>query len=160
MFKNPLLYVIATCWLVLSVLNSGCKKLDFKSTTTEDVNIVGYLDKNLDSFSLFRKILDRTETSAFLNAYGSYTCFAPTNGGVNAWLAKKGAASVENADLELLKELVRFHLLTDTITTGAFTDGKLPVPTMQGQFLITGVSSEDGISGYSVNRQARLLNPM
>jgi hypothetical protein len=49
----------------------GCRKLKIEEATTDDVNIVGYLDKNLDSFSLFRQILDRTGNSAFLNAYGA-----------------------------------------------------------------------------------------
>src|SRR5438105_13189383 len=116
-----------------------CKKINYTMTTTSDVNIVGYLEKYPDSFSLFKQILDRTETSAFLNAYGAYTCFAPTNSGVKTWLAKMGAANVESADLNTLKDMVKFHLLTDTITTGSFKDGKLPVPTMFGQYLVTGV---------------------
>src|SRR5690349_6550327 len=78
---------------------SGCKKQDLTLTTTNDVNIVGYLEQNIDSFSLFKQILDRTENSAFLNAYGAYTCFAPTNSGVKTWLASVGAASVDAADL-------------------------------------------------------------
>ncbi len=37
----------------------GCRKLKIEEATTDDVNIVGYLDKHLDSFSLFRQILNR-----------------------------------------------------------------------------------------------------
>lgn len=143
--------------LLTGLIISSCKKQQFRESTTEDVNIVGYLEKNLDSFSLFKQILDRTDNSAFLDAYGSYTCFAPTNSGVKAWLAATNTASVDAADINTLKELVKFHLLTDTITTAAFKDGKLPVPTMQSQFLITGVSFKDGISSYTVNRQAAVL---
>ncbi|TDH26582.1 DUF5108 domain-containing protein [Segetibacter sp. 3557_3] len=140
--------------VVAGIYLAGCKKQDITFNTTNDVNIVGYLDKNIDSFSLFRQILDRTETSSFLNAYGAYTCFAPTNSGVTTWLASVGAPSVEAADLNTLKELVKFHLLVDTVGTGSFTDGKLPVATMQGQFLITGVSVVGSQASYSVNRQA------
>ena len=143
--------------LLTGLIISGCKKQQFRESTTEDVNIVGYLEKNLDSFSLFKQILDRTDNSAFLNAYGSYTCFAPTNSGVKAWLAATNTASVDAADINTLKELVKFHLLPDTVTTASFKDGKLPVPTMQSQFLITGVSFVDGNSSYTVNRQAAVL---
>lgn len=132
----------------------SCKKPDIVETTTEDVNIVGYLDKRPDSFSLFRQILERTETSAFLNAYGSYTCFAPTNSGVRTYLQKLGVSAVEAADLNTLKDMVRLHLLEDTIYTGSFTDGKLPVITMYGQFLVTSVVNKSGTSSYIVNRQA------
>ncbi|WP_207495861.1 fasciclin domain-containing protein [Aridibaculum aurantiacum] len=136
---------------------SSCKKEDLKMTTTDDVNVVGYLKKNLDSFSLFKEILDRTETSAFLDAYGAYTVFAPTNHGVKTFLASINAPSVEAADINVLKEIVKFHILEDTVNTASFTDGKLPVPTMHGQFLITGVSNDGGFSSYIVNRQANVL---
>ncbi|MES2894380.1 MAG: fasciclin domain-containing protein, partial [Bacteroidota bacterium] len=82
---------------------AGCKKTEFVNSTTADVNIVGYLDKRPDSFSLFRQILERTGTTAFLNAYGAYTVFAPTNSGVKTYLAKINAASVDAADLNTLK---------------------------------------------------------
>lgn len=135
----------------------SCKKTEIVESTTSDVNIVGYLDKRTDSFSLFRQILDRTETSAFLNAYGAYTCFAPTNSAVTKYLAKIGASSVAAADLAVLKDMVRLHLLEDTVFTGSFTDGKLPVITMYGQFLVTSVANKSGVSSYVVNRQATVL---
>lgn len=135
----------------------SCKKTEIVESTTTDVNIVGYLDKRTDSFSLFRQILDRTETSAFLNAYGAYTCFAPTNSAVTKYLAKIGATSVASADLAVLKDMVRLHLLEDTVYTGSFTDGKLPVITMYGQFLVTSVANKSGVSSYVVNRQASVL---
>ncbi len=135
----------------------SCKKTEIVESTTSDVNIVGYLDKRTDSFSLFRQILDRTETSAFLNAYGAYTCFAPTNSAVTKYLAKIGATSVASADLAVLKDMVRLHLLEDTVYTGSFTDGKLPVITMYGQFLVTSVANKSGVSSYVVNRQAAVL---
>ncbi|MBP6590430.1 MAG: fasciclin domain-containing protein [Chitinophagaceae bacterium] len=141
-----------TALVVLGVLS--CKKTEIVETTTSDVNIVGYLDKQPDSFSLFRQILDRTETSSFLNAYGAYTCFAPTNSGVRKYLTLIGASSVEAADLNTLKDMVRLHLLEDTIYTGSFTDGKLPVITMYGQYLVTSVENAGGSSTYVVNRQA------
>ena len=95
----------------------GCRKIMIEESTTSDVNIVGYLDKNIDSFSLFRQILERTGNAAFLNAYGAYTCFAPTNSGVKTYLSGLGASSVEAADLNTLKDMVRLHLLEDTVYT-------------------------------------------
>lgn len=154
--SSKMLFVATMVMMVLVVMTS-CKKLNIKQTTTDDVNIVGYLDKHTDSFSLFRQILERTETAAYLNAYGAYTCFAPTNSGVRAYLPKIGATSVETADLAVLKDMVRLHLLEDTITTGSFTDGKLPVITMFGQYLITSVADNKGASSYLINRQAFVL---
>ena len=157
MKMHMLKVVFASLFFTMILASTGCKKEQYSSGTTADVNIVGYLRKHLDSFSLFQQILDRTENTSFLNAYGSYTCFAPTNSGVKTWLAAIGAASVEAADINKLKDMVRFHLLNDTITTGSFQDGKLAVPTMYGQYLVTGVVFNNENSSYIVNRQAKIL---
>ena len=151
------LLLVASAITMVSLYLVGCKKQEIKKSTTDDVNIVGYLDKHLDSFSLFRQILERTETSAFLNAYGAYTCFAVTNNGVRTWLNSMGNASVEAADLAKLKDMVKLHLLADTLTTSAFTDGKLPVVTMYGQYLVTSVITKYGKAGFLVNRQGFML---
>lgn len=154
MKKTLLLTGFLSLLLAAVLLINGCKKIEIVESTTEDVNIVGYLDKNIDSFSLFRQILDRTGNASFLNAYGAYTCFAPTNSGVKTYLNRIGASSVDAADLNTLKDMVRLHLLNDTLYTGSFTDGKLPVITMYGQYLVTAVANNGGVSSYIVNRQA------
>ena len=155
--KKVTLLTGVLCILICGLIVPACKKPDLVINTTEDVNIVGYLEKYPDSFSLFKQILDRTGNSAFLNAYGSYTCFAPTNSGVKTYLQKLGAATVDAADLNTLKDMVRLHLLEDTIYTGSFTDGKLPVITMYGQYLVTSVINNGGVSSYTINRQALVV---
>ena len=156
--KLPILPVTVFAAIVLTFLSvSSCKKTDLKLNTTDDVNIASYLARRPDTFSLWKEILDRTETSNFLDAYGSYTVFAPTNSGVTAWLGSIGAANVAAADLNTLKEIVKFHILEDTVTTPSFTDGKLPVPTMHGQFLITGAVNNGSTTNYTVNRQAVIV---
>lgn len=154
MNRNVLFSLVLSTLIAAGLLLPACKKVEINPYTTEDVNIVGYLAKYPDSFSLFKQILDRTGNSAFLNAYGAYTVFAPTNSGVKTWLAKNNAASVEAVSIDKLQDLVKFHLLVDTITTAAFKDGKLPVATMLGQYLVTGVGTKDGASSYLINRQA------
>lgn len=49
---------------------------------------------------------------------------------------------------------MRLHVIEDTITTNAFKDGKLPLVTLYGQYLLTGVSNQEGVSRYTINRQA------
>lgn len=147
-------FLIVSVVTSVSILMQACKKIEINPFTTEDVNIVGYLEKHPDSFSLFKQILDRTGTSAFLNAYGAYTVFAPTNSGVRTWLAKINAANVDAANISVLNDMVKFHVLVDTINTGSFKDGKLPVATMLGQYLVTGVGTQNGTSSFLINRQA------
>ena len=155
--KHTILIYFAVVVGLASFMAGGCKKQNLKMNTTDDVNIVGYLEKHPDSFSLWKQILDRTETTNFLNAFGAYTAFAPTNTGVTTWLAANGIASVDAADINQLKEIVKFHLLDDTVSTSKFKDGKLSAPTMHGQFLITGARNEGGGTSFSVNRQALVI---
>jgi uncharacterized surface protein with fasciclin (FAS1) repeats len=132
----------------------SCKKPDLKISTTEDANIVDYMRKNPNQFSEFVKILDRTEVSPYLNAYGAYTVFAPTNDAIKLYLQSIGKTSSDDIDTATLKKMVKFHIIQDTISTPAFTDGKLSSPTMYGQFLVTGVNSK---GGTIVNRQGNIV---
>jgi uncharacterized surface protein with fasciclin (FAS1) repeats len=133
----------------------ACKKQQFDLLTTTDVNIVDYLRKNPEQYSELVKALDKTNISPFLNAYGTYTLFAPTNEAFKIYLKEVGKNSVDELDATELKDLLRLHIINDTIRSTSFTDGKLYAPTMQGQFLTTGVVPESGST--IVNRQAIAL---
>lgn len=156
--KNSLLLVFLAGVFALSYMFS-CKKVDIVTATTEDVNIYDYLVKNGDKYSEFAKMIQKAGYSDFLNAYGSYTVFAPTNDGVKAFLQETGKSSIDAFTLPEMQNIVKLHLIQDTIQTGSFTDGKLPLVTMLGQYLITGVTNVNGASSYTVNRQALLLQP-
>jgi uncharacterized surface protein with fasciclin (FAS1) repeats len=132
----------------------GCKKVEIVQTTTSDVNIYDYLKQHPDSFSEIVKIVDKSGYSGFLNAYGSYTMFAPTNNGVKLYLGEINKTSVDQLTEDEAKNIVKFHLLEDTLTTASFKDGKLPLVTMYGQYLVTGVANDKGLSSFLINRQA------
>ena len=143
--------------LVVVLTITSCTKPPLEYKTTSDVNIVDYLRGYPNQFSEFVKILDRTNISPFLNAYGAYTVFAPTNSAFKLYLKKVGKTSTDQIDTATLKDIIKLHLIADTITTGSFTDGKLPSPTMyRGQFLITGVND---FGATLINRQAILIQP-
>jgi uncharacterized surface protein with fasciclin (FAS1) repeats len=140
-------------FLVLGLF--ACKKQQFDLLTTTDVNIVDYLRKSPDQYSELVKALDKTNISPFLNAYGTYTLFAPTNDAFKIYLKEIGKNSVDDVDVTVLRDLLRLHIISDTVRSTSFTDGKLYAPTMQGQFLTTGVVPESGAT--VVNRQALAL---
>lgn len=131
---------------------AGCKKIELVTSTTTDVNIYEYLKSKPAQFSEFVKILDKTGYAGFLNAYGSYTVFAPVNTAVQAYLKEANKTSIDQLDDTELKNIVKFHLIQDTIGTSSFKDGKLPLATMFGQYLVTGVANKGGISSYTINR--------
>jgi uncharacterized surface protein with fasciclin (FAS1) repeats len=149
-------FVSALALLVLS-LTIGCNDPSIDMSTTDEVVITGYLKNNDDQFSEFLKILDQSGTAGFLGAYGTYTVFAPTNEAVADYLQNHGVSTVEDLEPVALKDFVRFHVIKDTISTTKFTDGKLQLPTMYGQYLITGASNINGESSIRVNRQANII---
>ena len=152
--KKVLKYSVIVCICFLAiVITDGCKKQDIKLTTTDDVNIVDYLRRYPEKFSEYVKVLDKTNISPFLNAYGTYTVFAPTNNAIKIYLAQVGKSSVDEIDTADLKNIARLHTIIDTLSTQTFTDGKMSTPTMFGQFLITSV--DKGIT--IVNRQANII---
>src|SRR5262245_30556865 len=87
--------LLVACCIVSSVWYSSCKKVDIVTSTTTDVNIYQYLVQHPDKYSDLVKIVDKSGYAGFLNAYGSYTIFAPTNDGVQLYLKEKNLGSVD-----------------------------------------------------------------
>ncbi|GGH57677.1 putative surface protein with fasciclin (FAS1) repeats [Filimonas zeae] len=145
--------------LLVTVAFQSCKKTELVETTTTDVNILSYLQQNSDQFSSLVAIINKVGYNDFLNAYGTYTLFAPTNTAIANYVKQIGKGSIEQLSTEELKDLLKLHLLEETVNTSNFTDGKLPAATMFGQFLITGVTTREGSSSYIVNRQGVIIQP-
>ncbi len=154
-------------WLVLvpivlafTITQPSCRKQHLDVLTDTTVNIVGYLKKNPSRFTNIVKMLDRVNISSFLNAYGAYTFFAPTDDAIALYLKKYNKSSVDDLDTATIRAICKFHIIQDTLTTRNFTDGKLPTITMYGQYLITGVgTAKDGSSVPLINRQALVTLP-
>lgn len=151
------IFLAMTALLLTGSIWMSCKKVPIVYATTDEVNITGYIDQHLDSFSLFRQMLDQTGYDGFLSAYGHYTLFLPTNSAVQSYLKARNKSAVEQLNVDSLKDFLKFHLLADTVYTISFTDGKLPYLTMYGQYLVTGASNSGGSTSYRINRQANII---
>lgn len=134
---------------------SSCKKTEIDVLTTSDLNIYPYLQSKSE-FSEWVKIINKSGYAGFLTAYGSYTMFAPTNDAVKLFLTDISKTSVDAITEAEAKDIVKLHLIQDTIPTSLFKDGKLASVTMFGQYLVTGVTNNAGVSSINVNRQALL----
>lgn len=157
--KKHIIYIVIAITLVVAVTFQSCKKTDLVETTTTDVNILAYLQQHSDQFSSLVAVINKVGYNDFLNAYGTYTLFAPTNTAIAAYLQQNGKGSVEQMNADELKDLIKLHLLEEVVNTSQFTDGKLPAATMYGQYLITGVATKEGTSSYIVNRQGLITQP-
>jgi len=155
-FKQRVLFAVIALSFISGIWLS-CRKVPIVYSTSTDVNIVGYIDEHLDSFSLFRQMLSVTGYDGFLSAYGSYTLFLPTNSAVQSYLKSRSKDSISQLNVDSVKDFLKFHLINDTVYTISFTDGKLPYLTMYGQYLVTGASNSNGSTYYRVNRQANII---
>jgi uncharacterized surface protein with fasciclin (FAS1) repeats len=153
---KPVMLMIVSGIMLMAGLNS-CKQDHLTLTTTSTVNMYSYLQQNPDTYSLFQQIVDKAGYASFLNTYGTYTLFAPTNDGVKAYLKATGKASVDVIDAATAKGLVSIALIADTLSSQYFTDGKLRTPTTIGQYLITGNTTVGGVSSTVINKQANLV---
>ncbi len=140
------------------LLLGNCKKVVLVESTTSDPNILEYLQKDsLKRFTKLVAIVDKAGFNSAMNTYGTYTLFAPTDSAINLYLKQLNVASIDQVPDSVWANVLKFHLLEEEVVTAEFNDGKLPSVTMYGQYLITGVSNEAGISSYIVNRQAKVL---
>lgn len=159
LIKNRLVWAIALCCAVIACL-PGCKKTQYPPVpVNQTLNIASYLGTAPSQFSLFSQILQRTGYEGFLDAYGSYTVFAPNNDAVNLYLKSRGKTSVNDINVDTLKSLVLYHVIKDdTISSTYFVDGKLRTPTMLNhQFITSSVIYDAGTSSYFINKQAKAL---
>ena len=152
--KNNLL--VGTCLLIV-VFYSQCKKIAIVESTTTTKNIYSYLKENPDKYSKIVKLIDKSGYAGFLDAYGSYTMFAPNDSAVSLYLTAINKPNVDALTEAEAQTIVKFHLLDDTLTTASFKDGKLPLVTMYGQFLVTSIVNSGGKSSFNINRQALIV---
>jgi uncharacterized surface protein with fasciclin (FAS1) repeats len=129
-------------------------------TTSEGLLIGQYLKMKSDTFGEFYKILEKTKSVSFLNAYGQYTCFVPNNKAMLDYYALLGKSNVDDftteADIENLRNIIKYHICPDSISTGMFTDGGLPDTTMSGDILVTSFG-DGGVYSIKVNHEANMF---
>ena len=149
--------ILATMLLFVIVAFFACKKDNFKQTTDDRLNITGYFEADPTAYSTFTKALILTGNASYLNAYGKYTVFAPTDEAFKGFLSDQGKTSIDQVDINLLKDLVKLHIIEDTISTTAFTDGKISKATALGQFLTTSAKNEGGVTSIVINKLAKII---
>lgn len=134
----------------------GCKEPEYEERTNYQILIGEYFEQHPDTFSIFSDVLKRSGTLSFLKAYGTYTCFAPTNEAFNAYFAKKGINSLDAISADDLKSIVRYSVIKDTLSSETFIDGKMSEPTLYGQYLTFGTFYEDGKIVKKINKYAEI----
>src|SRR5579872_3014021 len=107
---------VITTGLLLLIYSNSCRKIQIVTSTTTDVNIYSYLQQHPDSFSQVTSLIDKAGYSSFLNAYGTYTFFVPTNSAIKYYLQAIGK-TIDQLQATDAQALLKLHLIQDTINT-------------------------------------------
>ncbi|MEO8253369.1 MAG: fasciclin domain-containing protein [Flavobacterium sp.] len=147
-----------TLVFLIALVFQNCSEEKIKESTDETLNITEYLRSNPD-YSMFLELLDLTNYASFMNTYGTYTLFVPSNTAVQEYLNEVGATSLSQVPLLDLQNIAKLHILDKAVNTNSFNDGKIATPSLYGQFLITGAINTEGRSRITVNKSAKIINP-
>lgn len=119
---------------------------------------------NREDFSLFRRIVERSDNMDFLAARGRRTFFPPVNSGVEEFLAENGYASVEDIPTTYCDTLVKACLVDETVlysyqmasTLQLSNELELPLIIVTNDSVV----DEDGMTVSVINSNARIINSL
>ena len=170
-FLNRALTVIML-FLSTAALFTSCKEnidesnlYTFTGETIED-----YLANREDQFGSFNYILKRIGYDKILSAYGMYTCFAPNNDAIAAYLDSlyndpvntenphngMTAPGLEGLTDSLCNDIALFHLLPTEVMGVNMSNG-MTLSTMLGRDINTSI---DSISGATVVNRYSFITSM
>jgi uncharacterized surface protein with fasciclin (FAS1) repeats len=151
---------IVSGWVavLVCVLLYSCNdavKDEFYTTFEEDL-ITSYLEKNPAVYSDFLELLKASGVANLLNAYGTYTCFAPTNEAVQAYYAEKNT-SFDQLTADEIRDLVFNHILPVTLKSIDFPQGVVSTANLSEKFLNISYSTVDSVKAIIINERARVV---
>ena len=92
-----------------------------------------YLHAN-SQFSQYAAIVERAGLMKLLSAYGTYTCFAPTNNAIKLYLEGRGLTDISQLTDADCDTIARTHLVNNVFSTAEMGDGVLATPPPEGGF--------------------------
>jgi len=151
--RTKILTKIAYIGLIVLVFTSCSSYLNpgqYRDSTTQMID--EYMATKGSNLDLYLSIISKAGLQGMMHAYGTYTCFAPTDSAVNTYL-KENNLSISTMTQAQAAQIVKFHTISDTIPTSSFIDGRLPYANMLNVYLTTQTQNDNSIL---VNRQGIL----
>lgn len=124
--------------IVISLLSSCIDDEVGENFYTFTGQTVGqYIEENPEQkYSEFTALLDTTGFLSLLKAYGVYTCFLPTNDAMFDYYSAQGKSSLQDFELEDLKEIALNSMVNEIeVTSDLFVQGASGYYTMSGREL-------------------------
>jgi len=98
--------------------------------------MMGQYLKDTTIFTEFARLLDTTKVTGLLNAYGYFTCFAPTNDAMKMYYLEKGKKSLKDFTLDSLKIIAYDHIINGSALSYVnFVNGRLPDLSMSERYI-------------------------
>jgi len=154
--------------IFIMFLTASCKDslLDSVYQTSDIPMIDEYLENPANGLSEFGKIVALSKYKGMLHAYGTYTCFAPTDNAIEEYMASINK-TIDQLSQEEASEIVGYHVIShiansdgstpQAITSLSFVDGRLSTVNLTNYFLIIGIETdENGAIYYEVDKKARI----
>ena len=142
---------------LLLILASGCveelKTENFYTFTGEMIS--DYLDNRPESFSDFSYVLERAGVKQLLAAYGTYTCFAPTNEAFGIYMKEHGYTSIEQLTDADCDTIAFGHVIKVEYLTTDLDNGVVGTANMNDRFIQVYIDSLN--SDYYVNRDSKII---
>ncbi len=125
--------------------------------------VATYLDNRPEEFSDFITILKRANLWSELSTYGDYTCFAPTNSAIAAYLEDKNVASTDSLTDADCDTISWTHLVNMTLFMVDLTEGILPSVNLNDRFLTLSFDSipiedEKYRLRYCINKTSHIIS--
>lgn len=150
---------------LMLVLGLGAAGMSSCSDEPDDSNYYTFTGEMLSEYlkthsdySSFASIVERAGMMDLLSAYGSYTCFPPTNSAVDTYLKKKGLSSIDQLSKEDCDTIARTHLVSNMYSTSEMNDGVLTTSNMNKRYIeITHDLDADSNAVVFLNRTAHII---
>ncbi len=164
MKKIRLILLIAVALVVIASESCNDKLDDTTYFTTTTLTLAQTLESMPDEVSQYEQILQKTGYLNAFKSYGNYTCFAPNNAAVLAYINERwGVNSLEDLttdeQIEGLKKIVKFHTLASRKYTSSFNEGRLADTTHTGDYLTATFTAGGGLQEVLINKTAKILKP-
>jgi uncharacterized surface protein with fasciclin (FAS1) repeats len=124
--------------------------------TFEDNLVLSFLESKPELYSEFVEMLKISGVSDLLNAYGTYTCFAPTNDAIKAYY-EKFETSLQQMTPDEIKDLVFNHIINQEILSIDFPLGTISAANLSERFLTVSYELKEEQSSIYINKDARVV---
>lgn len=142
--KNWLGYLLFASLLSFSLISCGDDEDEMMPEVTK--NIIEIAQEN--GFTSLASALTRAGLVDDLQATGPFTVFAPTNDAFDNLLAAVGQTSIEDIPINVLQEILLYHVLSGNIMSAEISNGD--VPTLEGSNITLNTNGGITVNGTNV----------